>query len=453
MRRAWIGLALVLFSVPVSAQPVEPPSAEDVSIQAFLQAVEASVLAMDRQRWTDLLSATADRDESLEFFESAVPEGVTRAVVKERDRVPLAGTLPGDGFRLTVEVFIETGPRGRIATWSLDIRKPRGGTGEPQPWRMAAAELAVVGRRACTASSCTRTSSSPRRTSCCAPSTSKCGCPPARCSSPRRPTGSPPSCCSATAASSSRPKPKEERGQVRIFAGAETLDARLHHGVRAHQPVRVRRGSVGDTMLTRLRAVDPRAFRRAQQVFDEEIRNSFSLDLSDLSRETWSLLPQSGDFVAEVRTRRYDKLTFARASSEPEDVSLFQRARKRNISLYASEQKLAVRGQFYDEDTLVDYDVLDYTIDAAFSPEREWMEGRTRLKLRVRAFVLGAITLKLADSLTVNSVVSEEMGRLLFLRVTNQNSFVINLPTPVPRDTELTLHVSYQGRLADQSIS
>ncbi len=154
-----------------------------------------------------------------------------------------------------------------------------------------------------------------------------------------------------------------------------------------------------------------------------------------------------------MRTRRYDKLTFARASSEPEDVSLFQRARKRNIALYASEQKLAVRGQFYDEDALVDYDVLDYTIDAAFSPEREWMEGRTRLKLRVRAFALGAITLKLADSLTVNSVISEEIGRLLFLRVTNQNSFVINLPTPVPRDTELTLHVSYQGRLADQSIS
>ena len=58
MRRAWIGLALVLFSVPVSAQPVEPPSAEDVSIQAFLQAVEASVLAMDRQRWIDLLAAS-----------------------------------------------------------------------------------------------------------------------------------------------------------------------------------------------------------------------------------------------------------------------------------------------------------------------------------------------------------------------------------------------------------
>ena len=67
---------------------------------------------------------------------------------------------------------------------------------------------------------------------------------------------------------------------------------------------------------------------------------SFNLDLSDLSRDIWSLLPQPGDFVAEVKTRRFDDLTYARSSGEAEDVTLFQRGRKRNISAYASEQKL-----------------------------------------------------------------------------------------------------------------
>ena len=32
--------------------------------------------------------------------------------------------LPGEGYHLVVEVFMETGPRGRIATWNLDIRRP-----------------------------------------------------------------------------------------------------------------------------------------------------------------------------------------------------------------------------------------------------------------------------------------------------------------------------------------
>ena len=42
------------------------------------------------------------------------------------------------------------------------------------------------------------------------------------------------------------------------------------------------------------------------------------------------------------------------------------------------EQKLQSRGRFFDEDDSVDYDVLDYDIDASFYPEREWMDGRTQ---------------------------------------------------------------------------
>jgi hypothetical protein len=451
MRRAWICLALVLSWAPVSAQPVPPPSAEDVSIQAFLQAVEAAVSAMDRQRWIDLLSSTADRDSVIAFYDSIVPEGVTRAVVKERDRVPLAGTVPGEGFRLTAEAFIETGPRGRIGTWTLDVRKLRSDSQERQPWRIAAADvlssvdglhrLVLKADKQFAAQNLVLRSID-----------FEVRLPTGHVFVAETPDGVTALVLLGEGSIYFSPKPKEERGQVRIFAGAETLDAPFTAAFVRVNPYEFSQ-SPTDSMLKPVEAVDSRTLRRAQQVFDEELRNSFSLDLSDLSRDIWSLLPQLGDFVAEVRTRRHGKLTFARSSSEPEDVSLFQRARKRNIALYASEQKLAVRGQFYDEDTLVEYDVIDYTVDAAYSPDREWMEGRTRLKLRVRAFVLGAITLKLAESLTVNSVISEEVGRLLFLRVTNQNAIVINLPSPVARDTELTLHVRYQGRVEDQNIT
>src|SRR5690606_34485235 len=108
---------------------------------------------------------------------------------------------------------------------------------------------------------------------------------------------------------------------------------------------------------------------------------------------------------------------------------------------------------FYDEDDLAEYDVLDYTVDSTFSPERDWLEGSTRVRLRVRAFALSAIQMKLADALTVNSVVSEQFGRLLFLRVRNQNGIVVNLPSPVARDFQLTLTISYQGRLPQQGIN
>ena len=163
-------------------------------------------------------------------------------------------------------------------------------------------------------------------------------------------------------------------------------------------------------------------------------------------------MPQPGDFVAEVKTRRFDDLTYARSSGEAEDVTMFQRARKRNIAAYASEQKLQSRGRFFDEDDNVDYDVLEYDIDAAFHPEREWMEGRTRMKLRIKSHGIGVLTLRFAESLNVSSVSSDEFGRMLFIRVRNQNSVLVNLPSPLARDFPLTLMITYSGRLARQGI-
>jgi hypothetical protein len=246
------------------------------------------------------------------------------------------------------------------------------------------------------------------------------------------------------------PTPAEERGQVRLFAGTERIDTAFTAAFVRLNPSEF---EAIKPQLTLVEApADARQLRRAQDVFDEEVGRSFSLDLSDLSRENWSLLPQVGDFLAEVRTRRYDTLTFARSFGEAEDVSLFHRERKRNIAAYASAMKLSSRGRFYNEDDLVEYDVLDYTIDAVFSPEREWLEGRTRLRLRVKSYALAALTLRLAEDFNVQSITSDELGRLMFLRVRNQNSIVVNLPAPVGRDLELTLNIQYAGRSQTQAI-
>src|SRR6202011_3368164 len=136
---------------------------------------------------------------------------------------------------------------------------------------------------------------------------------------------------------------------------------------------------------------------------------------------------------------------------EAEDVSFFDRKHKRNIALYASKRKLATRGRFYNEDDLVDYDVLDYDIDVSSTPDRQWLEGKTRLYLRVRTPGLTAVTLKLADPLVVRSIVSREYGRLFGIRVKNQNTIVVNLPGPLAANTDLTLTIAYAGRLEPQA--
>ena len=141
-----------------------------------------------------------------------------------------------------------------------------------------------------------------------------------------------------------------------------------------------------------------------------------------------------------------------RSTKDAEDISLFDRRRRRNIAVYASAQKLASRGRFYGEDELVDYDVLRQDVEVAFSPDRMWIEGTATLEVRVRTFALATLTLRLAESLAVRSVMAGDYGRLLHLRVVGQNSVLVNLPATVQRNGIIRFTVVYGGRLEPQQI-
>jgi hypothetical protein len=440
--------ALLCVASRSAGQTPGDASDEDLSLQAFFQTVERTISTTDRAAWLSLLSANADRETAVEFFDAMVPQGVTRAVVRERDRQPLSGSLPGEGFRVIADVFTETGARGRIMTWRLDVRRPRQ-TEERQPWRVIGQEklsvieglhrLALHPEKQFVARDLLLTSVDfeLRLTA-------------GDVFVAETAEGVTALVLLGDGTMSFKPTPTEERGQVRLFAGSETIETPFTAAYVRMNPFEFDQQL--KSQLANTATLDPRALRRAQAIFDDDVSKSFSLDLHDLSRENWSLLPQAGDFLAEVRTRRFDTLTFARSTGEAEDVSLFHRDRKRNIAAYASEMKLSSRGRFFNEDDLVEYDVVDYNIDATFSPEREWLDGRTRLKIRIKAYALAALTLRLAEEFTVQSITSDELGRLMFLRVRNQNNVVVNLPSPVARDLELTLTIAYAGPIRSQAI-
>ncbi|MEQ1761367.1 MAG: M1 family aminopeptidase, partial [Vicinamibacterales bacterium] len=244
------------------------------------------------------------------------------------------------------------------------------------------------------------------------------------------------------------PAPETEKGQVRIFSGSDVLETRFDAAF-----IRVGTADLhfDTTALVPRASVDKGDLRRAQQIFREESPKSFAVDLADLTRDAWTLLPGSDDFLAEVRTRRFATLTYAHSASEPEDISLFERRRHKNIAIYASKSKLESRGRFYNEDDLAPFDVLDYDIDVTALPDRSWIEGTAKMRLRPRSFPLGQLTIRLADTLVVRSIVSDKFGRLVNLRVSNQNTVLVNLPTVLRADNELTLTILYSGRLQPQS--
>ena len=403
------------------------------------------------QRWLELLSATADRDAGRRVLRRdgarrASPASSSRSAIAS----PLQGTLPGEGYRLVVEVFIETGPRGRIATWRLDIRRPRGDDIGRQPWRIVAQD------RLASIEGLHRLSLHPEkqfaaRNLVLQAVDFELRLPAGDVFVAETPEGVTALVLLGDGTMVFEPAPKEERGQVKLFAGTETLETPFTAAFVRHQPVRVR-AALQERDARAGGARRARATAAALEVFDEDVPKSFSLDLSDLSRDVWSLLPQPGDFVAEVRTRRFDDLTYARSSGEAEDVTLFQRARKRNISAYASEQKLQSRGRFFNEDDLVDYDVLDYDIDAAFYPEREWMDGRTRIRLRVKSTRSACSRCARREPQRDVGHRATSSGGCCSCACATRTACSSTCRQPVARDFPLTLTITYSGRLERQRI-
>jgi len=436
-----VALALSLCAVG-SASPQESDG-----VAALLARIERTAQAGDAGAFLALLASGANRARAADFAGTELLPGAVRAVLKERDREPLRGTRAGDGYTLIVDVLVEFGARARASTWRIDVKRV-GNAGADLEWaiedvdRLSSVEnlyrLALNATKAFTAQNL-KIAAEDLDLTLVEGSVYVADVD----------IGVTGLVLLGRGTMSFHPSPDTEKGQVKIFCGSEALDTSFSAAFIRINPSDFE-GAIAAASL-QPRAVDGRELRRADEVFRDDAQKSFVIDLGDLSRDAWSLLPGAGDFIAELHTRKYDTLTYAKSSAEAEDITLFDRKRHHNIALYASQHKLATRGRFYNEDDLVDYDVLDYDIDAAITPDRQWIDGRARMHLRVRAPVLGTLTIRLADSLVVQSIVSYEHGRLFGVRVKNQNILVVNLPTALSRDAEVRLTITYAGRLEPQT--
>ncbi len=453
---AWLAAALLAVAATLAGPaahaqvPALPQSStataadtldDDVTIRGFLQKLEPIIQAADAEGFAALEGPLGSREDALSFAHAEFSPGATKVVVQERDRQELSlSGIPGTVYSLTVDAFIEYGNRARIATWQLFMRRSGDSWSMMRQQSVSSVDnlfrLTMNTAKQYDARNLTITSEDLElRLS---------EGTVFRIDTARGTTGL---VVMGRGDMRFSPAPETEKGQVRILAGSDVLETRFDAAF-----IRVGTGSqhFDEAMLVE-RAVDPRDLKRAQQIFREESPKSFAVDLADLTREAWTLLPGSDDFLAEVRTRRFGTLTYARSAAEPEDISVFERQRHRNVAVYASKEKLATRGRFYNEDDLAAYDVLDYDVDITALPNRQWIDGHVKMRLKSRVPALGQLTIKLADSLVVRSIISDKFGRLFNLRVTNQNTVLINLPSLLEEDAELTLTFTYAGRLAPQA--
>jgi hypothetical protein len=242
-----------------------------------------------------------------------------------------------------------------------------------------------------------------------------------------------------------RPSPEAEREQLRQFCGSTELVedvsaifARIHPGDlhRVLQPVRL--------------DPDPNSVSRreaALRFFAEHAERSFVLDAA-LPGSPWWLIPSLGDAAVTFKTRRKGTLTFSSSGSEPESLALFDREKRLQICLYPAQGETTR----YNEDDYRGLDVLQHDLRVRVEPDRFGLEGENTLLIRL-PFPMSNLRLRLDDSLRVLSVTSREGGQHTFLRVRNQNSFIVSLGALSNRSGEIALTVRYAGTMEPAALS
>jgi hypothetical protein len=436
-------LALLLLLIPAAARgqgPDRSVAAPD-GVSRVLRQIERAMETGDAGTYAALAQpGTADNDSNSAFVSSWVTPGITRAVVRERLRVPAAGAREGDAYDVYVDVLAEYGRAGRVATWLLDVTRD---PATPDTWRIA--KLTVL----TTLSGLDRLELNPNKEFTVDNLTLtaedfQVRLPQGIAFIAETRDGTTAAVLIGRGDFTFSPAPRAEKGQVKIFCGSEILQSRFDSLYVRVNPDEFYNHVAASALVPR--PVDRRDLRRADLIFQDNVSLSYGLDLADLSRETWSVAPKNGELVTELLTDRAH-LTYMRSASDPEDIRFFDRTHQRTVALYPSKDKLATRGPFFSEDDQVAYDILNYDVDASFDPAREWMDGKVRVMLVAKKEPLSTLILNLAAPLVIRSVVSQRFGYLMALRVSGQTDVIINLPEALPPNTILDLEFVYGGRL------
>jgi len=240
------------------------------------------------------------------------------------------------------------------------------------------------------------------------------------------------------------PRPTTERQQLELFSGS----TELRDGVRAAF-IRIHPADLHRVLSPVRLEPDPAAakrFGKARKLFDEQVGQSFVLD-AGIPGSPWWVLPALGDAMVTFETRKHGTLTFTINDAEPENINLFDRAKRRQIVLYPA----AGRPIQYSEDDQRQFDIVHHDLEVRFDPDRNHIEATDHLRLRLLQPTV-SLRFRMDDALRVSSVRSATVGEHLFFRVRHQNSFLVSLGMLSGQTGEITLSVSYSGHLGSAPI-
>ena len=233
-----------------------------------------------------------------------------------------------------------------------------------------------------------------------------------------------------------RPRLETERNQLRHYGGSPELVETVRSAF-----IRIHAADFHRVLSPGRLEPDPEAaprFAAALRMYRDQVEQAFVLDTT-LPRSPWWLMPALGDALVAFQGRRR-VLTYVLSHSDAEGITLFDRRRRLQISLYPVEG----RDTAYNEDDGMEADVLHHDLSVRFQPDRSLLSGEDTIRIRLRT-AAPTVKLRLDDSLRVESIRSPQGGQHLFFRVRHQDSLMVSLGPLSGRVGEIVLTVRFSG--------
>lgn len=242
------------------------------------------------------------------------------------------------------------------------------------------------------------------------------------------------------------PSDQSEKHQLRLSYGKSELEdginslyLRCSPGLMASN-VKIERSSGPETPGTT-------DFEEAARVFKRNYSRSFTVE-SPASGEVLSFLPQDEEAVIEMDVDKSGELAYIYSPFSDEEVNLYDRKKKRVISLY---NPIEADGQARTGRMFIrrgnKFDVESYDLSVDYRPAQAALSARAGIHIRSNADNLVNVRLRFNPELRIDSISDDQGRRLFYTMDRNRSLLYVYFNRPINNSGTGLIDVVYSGRI------
>lgn len=188
--------------------------------------------------------------------------------------------------------------------------------------------------------------------------------------------------------------------------------------------------------------------REAARVFDRNYLRTYTIE-NPLQGEQFSFVPLGNEVIVEVESKKFGQLAYTYSPFSDEEISLFDRSKKRIISLYhpvepedsPGEKRLFV--SFGEK-----FDVESYDLKLKYSIPDFNLISQVRINIRSRVDKLRSLRFRFNPDLEITGV-SDGHGRKLFYTIDRLRKFLyVFLLTSASPNNNVIIDIAYKGKFS-----